>query len=165
MRISSRGIVNGRIQEKYGKYGDQFNADGIPSYSLPVLIEDAPECAKSFALILEDKDAIPVCGFSWIHWTAANITRAEIFENESVAATDFVQGATSFSSKIQGLDRMKNSCYGGMTPPDAPHTYELHVYALDRELNINTGFYMNELFWKMQGHILAEATITGVYVN
>lgn len=165
MKLSSSGIVNGRIQEKYGKYGTQHSADGVPTYSLPVLIEDAPENTQTFALILEDKDAIPVCGFSWIHWTAANLRRTEIKENESATASDFIQGATSFSSKVQSLDRMATSCYGGMTPPDCPHTYELHVYALDRELNLKPGFFANELYWKMQGHILEQATITGVYKN
>ena len=165
MELFSSGIINGRIQSKYGKAGKQFNNDGIPNYSLPLRIENAPEGTKVFALILEDKDAIPVCGFSWIHWTAANIKRSELFDNESITACDFVQGTNSFSSAIYGLDRMANSGYGGMTPPDAPHTYELHVYALDRELDLMPGFYMNEMYWKMQGHILAESTITGVYVS
>lgn len=163
MKISSKGIVRGRIQEKYGKHGDQFSPWNVPSCSLPLLIEDAPENTATFALILEDKDAIPVCGFSWIHWTAANIKRNELYENESQTANDFVQGATSFSSSVQGFDHTETSCYGGMTPPDGPHTYELHVYALDRELNLSSGFYANELYWKMQGHILAKETITGVY--
>lgn len=163
MKVSSSGIVNGRIQEKYGKYGTDFAPTGIPSLSLPVQIEDPPEGTEVFALILEDKDAIPVCGFSWIHWTAANIRRTSLEAGESRTASDFVQGATSFSSK--GLDRMETSFYGGMTPPDCPHTYELHVYALDRALNLKPGFYMNELYWKMQGHILAACTITGVYKN
>ena len=165
MKISSAGIINGRIQEKYGKYGDEISSEGVPTCSLPILIEDAPKGTETFALILEDKDAIPVCGFSWIHWTAANIKRTELLSGESSNATDYVQGANSFSSKIQGLDRMSTSCYGGMAPPDRPHTYELHVYALNRELNLKPGFYMNELYWKMQGHILEECVITGVYKN
>ncbi len=165
MKISSSGIINGIIEKKHGKYGDQISSDGIPTCSLPLKIEDAPENTQSFALILEDRDAIPVCGFSWIHWTAANITRTELLENESIMAEDFVQGATSFSSKVQRLDRYATSCYGGMTPPDCPHTYELHVFALDQLLDLSPGFYMNELYWKMQGHILAKATITGIYQN
>ncbi|WP_309484983.1 hypothetical protein [Bacillus atrophaeus] len=33
------------------------------------------------------------------------------------------------------------------------------VYALDAELNLQTGFYMNQLYKKMKGHILAERSI------
>ena len=83
MIVTSTGIVNGIIEDKYGKRGSQFNENGMPTYSLPLKIEDAPEGTKSFALVLEDKDAFPVTGgFSWIHWTAANITRNELLENE-----------------------------------------------------------------------------------
>lgn len=165
MLVKSNGIVNGIIDRKYGKYGSQCNEDGVPSCSLPVEILDAPEGTKTFALILEDKDAIPVCGFSWIHWTAANITRTTLAEGESAQHPDYVQGVNSFASVVQGYAKERNSCYGGMTPPDRPHTYELHVYALDTQLELETGFYMNELYWKMQGHILAQATLTGVYEN
>ena len=33
------------------------------------------------------------------------------------------------------------------------HTYELHVCALDGLLDLQTGFYLNELYHKMEGHI------------
>lgn len=103
MVVTSKGIVNGVIEDKYGKHGKHFNENGMPTYSLPLKIEDAPEGTKSFAVVLEDKDAFPVSGgFSWIHWTAANITRIEIMENESQTATDFVQGLNSWISKQGG---------------------------------------------------------------
>lgn len=162
MRISSAGIVKGYIQKPYGKYGTQVNSEGIPTYSLPLKIEDPPAGAKTFALILEDKDAIPVCGFTWIHWIAANIIRTELSENESLHATDFVQGSTSFQSASNGSPVIG---YGGMSPPNAPHTYELYVFALDTVLDLKPGFYMNELHWKMQGHILSTATLKGIYNN
>ena len=61
----------------------------MPTYSLPLKIEDAPEGTKSFAVVMEDKDAFPVSGgFSWIHWTAANITRTEIMDFSTMSYTD-----------------------------------------------------------------------------
>lgn len=165
MQLSSSGIVNGIIEEKYGKRGTQFSPGGMPTYSLPFTISNPPENVVSYALVLEDKDAVPVCGFSWIHWTAANITKLEFMENESVTATEYVQGTNSWSGKLGGLDRMEASVYGGMAPPDAPHTYELHVFALDTMLDLKPGFYMNELYKAMDGHILDQATIKGTYAN
>ena len=165
MIVTSTGIVNGIIEDKYGKHGSQFNENGMPTYSLPLKIEDAPEGTKSFALVLEDKDAFPVTGgFSWIHWTAANITRNELLENESQTATDFVQGANSCMS-IQGgrQSRALSSFYGGMAPPNAPHIYEMHVYALNILLELDNGFYYNELYRQMEGHILDQVTIKGAY--
>lgn len=165
MIVTSTGIVNGIIEDKYGKHGSQFNENGMPTYSLPLKIEDAPEGTKSFALVLEDKDAFPVTGgFSWIHWTAANITRNELLENESQTATDFVQGANSCMS-IQGgrQSRALSSFYGGMATPNAPHIYEMHVYALNTLLELDNGFYYNELYRQMEGHILDQVTIKGMY--
>ncbi|RRH44480.1 YbhB/YbcL family Raf kinase inhibitor-like protein, partial [Clostridioides difficile] len=109
MKVTSTGIVNGVIEDKYGKRGTQFNEGGMPTYSLPLKFEDAPKNTVSFAVFLEDKDSVPVCGFAWIHWLAVNITKDELNENESVTATDFVQGTTSWHGKLGGLDRLEAS--------------------------------------------------------
>lgn len=165
MIVTSTGIVNGMIQDRFGGRGTQFNANGVPDCSLPLQIEHAPEGTRSFALVLEDKDAYPVTGgFVWIHWLAANITRRELRENESRTARDFVQGCNSWTS-IQGGRQSKelSSFYGGMTPPDRAHTYELQVFALDTVLDLAAGFYLNELYHKMDGHILETYTLKGVY--
>lgn len=165
MKIISSGIVNGVILDKFGARGTLFNENGIPDCSLPFQAEDLPENTKSLALILEDKDAYPVTrGFAWIHWLAADITRWELMENESRTASDFVQGCNSWTS-IQGGEQSKElSCYyGGMTPPDKDHLYELHVFALDSILGLQKGFYMNELYHAMEGHILDSYTLRGIY--
>ncbi len=167
MIVTSSGIKDGMIDAKYGKHGEQFNENGMPTYSLPLEIQDAPAGTVSYALVLEDKDAFPVSGgFVWIHWTAANITRTSIKENESQTATDFVQGVNSCMSMQGGSQsRELSSFYGGMAPPDAPHLYELHVYALDKTLNLEKGFYMNDMYKQMDGHILAQCTLKGTYNN
>ena len=164
MIVTSTGIINGFISKKYGGYGTQFNENNVPSYSLPFKIEKAPENTSSFAFVLEDKDAYPVVGFTWIHWLGANLKKSEVKENESQTSTDFIQGANSWIS-VQGnqQDREQASYYGGMTPPDKAHTYELHIFALDKVLDLKRGFYLNELYEKMDGHILEEAVLKGIY--
>lgn len=167
MKVTSSGIINGVIKPEYGNRGTQFNENNVPTFSLPFQIEGAPEGTVSFAIVLEDKDAYPVTGgFVWIHWLAANITRTEIRENESQTATDFIQGRNSWTSIQGGRQSVElSSYYGGMTPPDRPHMYELHVYALDKMLEVKNGFLLNELYREMDGHILAEDTIKGIYDN
>lgn len=167
MIVTSAGIDdNGMILDKFGKRGEK-NAQGMPIYSLPLSIKDAPKGTVSYAIMLEDKDAYPVSGgFSWVHWTVANLTRPELSENESQSAKDFIQGANSWISMQGGKQsREASSFYGGMAPPDAPHTYEIHVYALDKMLDLKNGFYMNELYKAMEGHVLEAVTIKGVYKN
>lgn len=167
MIVLSKGIKDGMIENKYGKRGTTFNAHGMPTFSLPFEIVDAPKKAESFAVVLEDKDAYPVTGgFSWIHWTIANLKRTEVKENESQLAQDFVQGVNSWTS-IQGGNQSTelSRFYGGMAPSNAPHLYELHVYALDCLLPLQKGFLMNELYKLMDGHILASYTLKGTYSN
>ena len=154
MKVTSTGIIDGIIADEYGAKGTQYNENEMPLYSLPLKIEDAPQGTKSFAIVMEDKDAVPVCGFSWIHWLVANLTRDELLAGESQTATDFIQGVNSWIS-IQGDNQSieASSYYGGMAPPNAPHLYETHVYALDTLLDLKPGFYMNELYRAMDGHI------------
>lgn len=169
MKVSSNGITNGVIEDKYGMRGP-LNEFEVPTYSLPLKIEGAPEGTVSFALVLEDKDDFPSNGgysggFSWIHWTAANIQKNELQENESMTATDFVQGVNSWISPQGGkLPREKCSFYGGPAP-DGPHVYELHVYAVDTLLDLENGFNYNVLYRQMDGHILDQFTLKGSYSN
>lgn len=165
MIVTSAGITNGLINDKYGKRGTQFNENGIPNYSIPLKIEHSPKDTISYAIVLEDKDAYPVTkGFAWIHWLVANLTRTELFENESITADDIVQGSNSWTS-IQGGNQSReySSFYGGMSPPDGPHIYDLHVYALDTILDLEKGFLLNELHHKMDGHVLTSFTLKGLY--
>lgn len=165
MKVTSTSVVDGKIHSQHGKHGKHFNENGMPTYSLPFEIEDAPKGSVSFAIVLEDKDAYPISGgFAWIHWIAANITRTQIMENESQTATDFVQGSNSWTS-VQGgaQSRELSSFYGGMAPPDAPHLYELHVFALDTTLPLENGFFLNDLYKKMDGHILEQYTLKALY--
>jgi len=167
MIVTSNGIVNGKIKDEYGGRGTQFNENNVPTYSLPFVAENVPALTRSLSIVLEDKDAYPVTGgFAWIHWLAANITRFALKENESQTATDFIQGRNSWTS-IQGGEQSAelSSYYGGMTPPDKPHTYELHVYALDTLLDLKQGFLYNELYHAMDGHILEQCTLKGIYEN
>ena len=145
---------NGLLPDKYAKYSE-ITIGGVPCVSFPVKVEDVPEDAKTLALTFVDYDSIPVCGFAWKHWLAANIPAdiAEIPENASQdRAFGMVQGKTDFSGAV--------SCrYGGPTPPDKTHNYTLTVFALDCSLKLAEGFSSDELNAAMDGHILDKAEI------
>jgi len=163
MQIYSSAIINGEFADRFGKRGSQFSPNGMPTYSIPFDISDAPAGTQSFAVVLEDKDAITASGFVWTHWLIADLQRTSVAENESLRATDYVQGANSWASVLGKLDIEEASCYGGMAPPNCRHRYELIVYALDTKLNLPRGFRFNDLHFAMQGHILASACVMGTY--
>ena len=52
-----------------------------------------------------------------------------------------------------------------MTPPDRPHRYDLHIYALDDNLPLKEGFTHQELKKAMDGHILDSYTLSAMYRN
>ncbi|APW56208.1 YbhB/YbcL family Raf kinase inhibitor-like protein [Pasteurella multocida] len=163
MKVTSSAIKNGAFEDKYGKRGKQFSPNGMPTYSIPFDISEVPVGTKSFAVVLEDKDAITASGFVWIHWLIANLERTSVQENESLTATDYVQGANSWASVLGKFDIAEASFYGGMAPPNSLHRYELIVYALDCKLDLSAGFRFNDLHFAMQGHILDQAVIMGTY--
>lgn len=161
--LKSDSIIGGYIKSEFGKYGDSW-IDKMPSKSLELKWENAPEGTESFFIVMQDYDAIPVTGFSWIHWIAVvpkNYT--ELKENDSRVDKNIVQGVNSWASKISGLAKEKASFYGGPTPPDKDHIYEIKIYALDKIPNLKNGFYLNEAYKEIKGHILGEAEIEGIY--
>ncbi|WP_297596078.1 YbhB/YbcL family Raf kinase inhibitor-like protein [uncultured Cetobacterium sp.] len=161
--LESNSIEDGYILEKHGKYGSA-NIDGIPSLSPHLKWQNIPDGTECFVVVMQDYDAIPVTGFSWIHWVAIIPKEyRELLENASREDKKLIQGVNSWVSRLKGLN-IKDVCYfGGPTPPDKDHTYEIKIYALDKKLEIKKGFYLNELYKKMKRHILAEAVLEGNY--
>ena len=110
MQIDSSAIINGEFADRFGKRGSQFSPNGMPTCSIPFDISDAPAGTQSFAVVLEDKDAITASGFVWTHWLIADLQRTSVAENESLRATDYVQGANSWASVLGKLDIEEASC-------------------------------------------------------
>lgn len=71
--------MNGYLFDRYGKFApaDQ-KIEGKPSRSFPIFVSDVPKDAKALAVYFHDYDSVPVCGFTWIHWLAANLPVKDI---------------------------------------------------------------------------------------
>lgn len=154
MIISSSGIVNGKILDKYGKRGSQQKF-GMPTLSFPINIEDAPKGTKSFAIIFDDPDSVNVCGYIWIHWLVANLKESFLKENDSLTNFNFIQGKNSWN----------DNCYGGPCPPDKPHSYRLRVFALSEVLDLRGDFSLVQLEKAMEGKVLDTVELRGIYDN
>lgn len=164
MQIEVTLTQDGFLPDQFSKHatGSDVHA-GRPVRSFPITLTDVPAGTKTFALTLVDDDAIPVAGFSWIHWIAANLPASwtTIPEDASrILAGEFVQGMNSNISRYVDCDDPAiYQRYTGPRPPDKTHDYTLRVYAVDTELDLTEGFYMNELHRALRGHVLASATI------
>lgn len=156
-------LVNGMLADEYGKYAPQQDMiAGHPIRSFPINITEAPANTKTFAIVFIDYDSTPVCGFTWIHWLAANIpaTMTQIPANASRDCHDqFIQGNNSNAGSLVNGDPLITSGYVGPQPPDKTHHYTLTVFALDAELPLTNNYWLNEFVHAADGHVLDQAQI------
>lgn len=157
-------IVDGYLPDKYGKYApDEYKYDNHPALSFPISITSLPAETVSIALVMVDDDAIPVSGFTWIHWAAANIpaTLTEIPEDASRDDSfQMIQGKNSTAGGMFGAtDPLQIQRYNGPQPPDKDHLYSLYVYALDTKLPLENGYWLNEFYHAIEGHILEQVKV------
>ncbi|GAA3606480.1 YbhB/YbcL family Raf kinase inhibitor-like protein [Secundilactobacillus similis] len=154
---------NGFLPDIYGKFApDDQKMGGNPVRSFPIQFSEVPANTATFAVTMIDHDAIPVGGFTWIHWVAANLpgTLTELPENASqsgAVAMTFGKNSNA-GALVGGTNPLVTERYTGPLPPDQDHRYTITVYALDTKLPLTDGFWLNQLMDAMDGHILAKAT-------
>jgi len=129
-----------------------FTCDGANT-SPSLAIEDVPKNAQSLVLIMDDPDATR--GIPFIHWLLWNIPPKTSELREGEAPRGAVEGKNDFGSEG----------YGGPCPPRGakPHRYMFKFYALDKTLDISKNSEKDKLERAMEGHILEQATLMGLY--
>jgi hypothetical protein len=115
--------------------------DTFPAGTLP----------NSFALIMDDPDAMEAVGKVWVHWVVWNIPPKQ--DKLGLTHDDGADGMTDFGEVG----------YGGPAPPDKRHTYIFKLYALDIELDLPNESTKADVEKAMEGHIIEQATLTGTY--
>ncbi len=144
MKITSQNFEND------GLIPLQFTCDG-ENINPHLSFEDISQDAVSLALILSDPDAP---SGNWIHWTIWNIDPSTNEIIQDYVPEDAVVGLNSAD---------QNSYYGPCPPPGSAHHYIFRLFALDTKLDLEPGTESDELELEMEGHILSQATLTGLY--
>jgi Raf kinase inhibitor-like YbhB/YbcL family protein len=140
MRITSPEFKhNESIPRKFTCQGEDV--------SPALVIEGIPEGAKSLALIVDDPDA-PMG--MWVHWVVYDIPVTARVEEKGIPGK-------------QGMNDFGRLDYGGPCPPSGTHRYFFKIYALDGLLNLEEGINKKQLEGAMQGHILDQAELIGLY--
>ncbi|WP_048000946.1 YbhB/YbcL family Raf kinase inhibitor-like protein [Lactiplantibacillus herbarum] len=157
--------VDGALAATYAKQAAPTQMyKGHPIISFPINISDVPMGTHSLAFTFVDYDAIPVSGFTWIHWIAANIpaTVTQIPANASqTGAIPMIQGNNSTAGRyVNETDLKVSQHYVGPYPPNKDHRYSLKLFALDTELDLRPGYWLNEFHDAIAGHVLATAKTT-----
>jgi Raf kinase inhibitor-like YbhB/YbcL family protein len=118
--------------------------------SPPLSWSGAPATTKSYALIMNDPDAL---GGTWDHWILFNIPSS---------TTELAEAVTILP---EGTMVLKNSWekaeYGGPCPPSGTHRYQFQLYALNAVLDPQ---YTNNKLMLLQAvnkHQVAHSNLVG----
>ena len=132
----------------------KYTCDG-DDVSPPLAWGDPPQSTASFVLINDDPDA-PVG--TWVHWVLYNLP-ADARSLEEAVASD----AELSDGSRNGQNSWRRLGYGGPCPPGGTHRYFFKLYALDTALDLASGANKEEVLKAMEGHILGQAELMGVY--
>ena len=126
----------------------RFTCDGI-DISPHLAWFNVPLGTVELALEMHDPDA-PVSG-GWTHWIVFNISP----DVTSIEIDSVPEGSK------QARNSFGRAPYGGPCPPSGTHGYIFTLYALDIQLDsVNN---LRDLHNKIDGHVLGEAKLTGLY--
>jgi Raf kinase inhibitor-like YbhB/YbcL family protein len=127
--------------------------------SPPLSWSGVPPAARSLALIVDDPDAPDPAAPQrvWVHWVVYDIPPSTNGLPSGVREQNLPPGAK------QGLNDWKEAGYGGPCPPIGRHRYFHKLYALDVVLPDLGKPTKAQLQKAMQGHILEQAELIGLY--
>jgi len=132
----------------------KYTCDG-EDISPPLSWEDFPSNTKTFTLIMDDPDA-PIG--TWVHWIIYDIPVNKNHLEENIVKRKNLSGGVK-----QGRNSWKKFGYGGPCPPTGQHRYIFKCFALDQSLELKAGITKKSLLKAMQGHILDQQKLVGVY--
>jgi len=125
--------------------------------SPPLHFSGAPVNTKSLILIVDDPDAPDPAAptMTWVHWLVYNLPPD---------TTELAEGATTFPEGTRpGKNDFGRTRYGGPCPPIGRHRYMFKLYALDTLLPDPGRPDKDTLLRAMDGHILEQARLIGLY--
>lgn len=126
----------------------KYTCDGV-DVSPPLTIHNAPSDAKSLVLIVDDPDAPTGTFDHWIVWNLPPNTK------------DLAEGTPV---PMQGTNHFNEQRYRGPCPPrGSVHRYYFNLFALDTLLDLPAGSSREEVEEAMEGHIVDETELVGIY--
>ncbi len=143
MKLTSAAFSpGGRIPARYTCEGEDV--------SPPLAWSDPPPGTQSLALIVDDPDAP---GRTFTHWLAWGI---------DLAARGLEEGERP---PREGRNDFGAPGYRGPCPPPGhgPHRYRFRLLALDTALDLPAGGGRRDLERAVEGHVLGQAELVGIY--
>ncbi len=114
-------------------------------------IKEIPLAAKCLVLIVDDPDAP---GGTWYHLVMANLP---------IEAQTMEIGAHDFHRWLSGQNSRWELGRWAPCPPHGVHRYIFKAYAIKELMDLSSGFTVEWVWEKMQGNIIAQAELVGLY--
>ena len=155
MEIMSPAYTDG------GAMSPRFATRNVPeggNVSIPLRWGGAPAQTRSYALVVIDHSPV---AHEWVHWLVVDIPASATSLAEGVSLTRAMPPGALELSGTKAI-----SGYSGPQPPPGTgrHPYEAKVFALDVEaLDVRAGATWPDVETAMRGHVLASASVTGVF--
>jgi hypothetical protein len=119
---------------------------------------NVPPSAKSLALIVMDPDA-PSGNF--VHWVIFDVP---------ASVTSMPEGIPSLAKTAFGATQGQNGrgaigYTGPCPPPGEDHHYHFRLYALDKGLGLTSDATADQVESTMQGHVLSQTDLVGIFAR
>jgi Raf kinase inhibitor-like YbhB/YbcL family protein len=116
-----------------------------------------PVGTASFALIMDDLDAV------YTHWVIFNLPPDAYGLPEAVPKdNELASGALQGKIGSGGVG-YPIGYFGPCPPQGSPHRYRFTLYALDTMLDLAAGASKEQVLQAMEGHVLGQAQLIGIY--
>lgn len=135
---------------------DMYSCNGV-NISPPLNWDVIPEDTESIAIICEDPDA---SGDPWTHWIIFNLPADTRNLPEHVMGREELENGA-----MQGLNDFGSVGYGGPCPPSGTHRYLFKIYALDRKLDLPPLIGRGEFLKAIEGHVIDQGELMGVFTR
>ena len=118
----------------------------------PLTLAGVPKGTESLVLILEDPD-VPSGTFT--HWVLYDIP----------PATAMIEEGAGDDAGVSGRNSDNATGYIGPCPPTGTHRYIFSLYALNTKLGLPEGASKEEVLNAMNGQVLAQTELIGIYAK
>ncbi|MDZ7687715.1 MAG: YbhB/YbcL family Raf kinase inhibitor-like protein [Halobacteriales archaeon] len=120
-------------------------------------IDGVPDGAVTLVLVMDDPDAQPVAGHTWVHWLVWDI---------DASVEEFPDGWDGEDATV-GYNDFLEQGYGGPSPPEGTgeHRYRFKLLALDGALGVPEFTRVDRLgsVIAMNAQVLASTELDGLY--
>ena len=157
--------VTSTIFEHHGMVPEENSAYGANT-SIDVSWSNLPSGTRSLALICDDPKVVEIGMMEspFVHWVVYNIPGSASGLPGGLSS-DAEPNASGLAGMINGNNGTGRPGYFGPRPPanGQLHQYDFRIYALDADLDLDSGLNKEQLLEAMDGHILGTGLLMGHY--